>query len=72
MDSAWFHIPCISLPESQRTVLLETFGDFEGAVDALSLLSVATLLLLVFAEERHLVTMFHSVLKLLLNLHSFS
>lgn len=51
---------------------LETLGDFEGAVNALSFFGIAALLLLIFAEERDLVTMLHSVLKLFLDLHSLS
>jgi hypothetical protein len=56
----------------QCRLTLETFGDLNGAIYALSLLCIATLLFLVFAEERNFITMQHSILKLLLKFDSLS
>lgn len=36
---------------------LETFGNFNGAILALSILCITTFLLLVFAVERHFLAM---------------
>lgn len=51
---------------------LEAFGDFKGAIYALSILGVATLLFFIFAEKRNFLTMQHSILKFLLDLYSLS
>ena len=57
---------------SSVELTLEAFGDLNVAVYALGILCIATLLLLIFAEERNFLAMQHSILKFVLDIYFLS